>query len=186
MSTSHSVGSSRQDRPSAATAPASRPSPSPCPMRCRRTARHAAPHADQHIAAVLGRNHHHVVRCAALRRRAQMAAVSAGQSVPMTSVGPLAGGDGARACARRDRRRAGARARPRCARPVRGTADGVRSGVHHSVTGPIAAAGAVATVRSISRACSAAAACAPSAGISRVLASAGTGALRQDGDGDWR
>src|SRR5207302_444691 len=51
------------------------------------------------------------------------------------------------------------------------------AGVTHKVTGPIAAAQAVSTVRSISRACSAAAPAAPSAGISRVFTDPATGAL---------
>src|SRR5207248_550627 len=53
----------------------------------------------------------------------------------------------------------------------------VSSGVAQSLTGPSLAAQAVATVRSISRACRLAAPSAPSAGMSRVLANPGIGAL---------
>src|SRR5580692_7331534 len=51
------------------------------------------------------------------------------------------------------------------------------SGAHHNVTGPTAEATAVSTVRSVNRSCSTAAACAPSEGISLVLARPATGAL---------
>src|SRR5262245_2547356 len=53
----------------------------------------------------------------------------------------------------------------------------VLSGAHHSVTGPTLAARAVATARSVRRSCNTAAACAPIAGIRRVLASPGIGAF---------
>src|SRR5664280_88335 len=51
------------------------------------------------------------------------------------------------------------------------------SGAHHSVTGPIAAASAVATVRSVNRSCNTAAAWAPIDGIRRVFVRPGIGAF---------
>src|SRR5262245_65950060 len=66
---------------------------------------------------------------------------------------------------------------------IRGRATSLRnavyvlSGTHHRVTGPTLAARAVATARSVRRSCSTAAACAPIAGIRRVLASPGIGAF---------
>src|SRR6187397_1354934 len=53
----------------------------------------------------------------------------------------------------------------------------VASGSQHNVTGPMPAASAVATVRSVNLSCRTAAACAPIAGMSRVLAKPGIGAL---------
>src|SRR5689334_12283955 len=66
----------------------------------------------------------------------------------------------------------------------------VASGAQHKVTGPMPAASAVATVRSVKRSCRTAAACAPIVGISRVLAKPGIGAVARIaidtelGDGD--
>src|SRR4029079_16329198 len=53
----------------------------------------------------------------------------------------------------------------------------VASGSQHNVTGPMPAAGAIATVRSVNLSCSTAAACAPIAGMSRALAKPGMGAF---------
>src|SRR4029078_6455140 len=53
----------------------------------------------------------------------------------------------------------------------------VASGSQHNVTGPMPAASAIATVRSVNLSCSTAAACAPIAGMSRALAKPGMGAF---------
>ena len=154
-STSHNVTGSCQVKPSA-------------PRRRRVFVHHAcdvpqgmsrnsaglgARSADQHIAAVLGRDQHRVGACAQhVCGRAQMPGVNAGQSVPMTRAGPLRR-RAPPACGRRDRRRAGAPS-ARAKRAARSRKEGwLWSGVAHSVTGPMSAAMAVATARSIRRAC---------------------------------
>src|SRR5262252_6388576 len=101
--------------------------------------------------------------------------VSDGQSVPMTRHGPAA----ATAASMRAPRSPStwhASAMPCCA-PSAWKAGWDSSGAAHSVTGPTAAAQAVATARAVNRACSTAARSPPSSGISRVLAKPATGAL---------
>src|SRR5215467_3069700 len=103
--------------------------------------------------------------------------VSAGQSVPMISVGPLP----ATAVASIREPRSPLGWGLRVMRVVRATSSRNEScpvsGVHHIVTGPTSAASAVVTARSVRRSCSAAAACAPIVEMRRVLANPGTGAF---------
>src|SRR6185295_10847248 len=110
---------------------------------------------------------------AALRR---CTSVRAGQSVPITSTGaplPLAA-----ASMRAPRSPSGCGLRTILIRAtILRKLSWVASGAQHTVTGPILAARAVATARSVNRSCRTAAACAPMAGMRRVLAKPGIGAF---------
>src|SRR5713101_2276120 len=101
--------------------------------------------------------------------------VSAGQSVPMTRTGPVAAAIAASMRAPRSPSPWRASAMPRAR--MAWNAGWAASGVAHNVTGPMPAAHAVSTARSISRACNKAALSAPMAGMSRVLAKPASGAL---------
>src|SRR5215469_5372199 len=102
--------------------------------------------------------------------------VSAGQSVPITSAGAFAAAIAASIRAPRSPPPWRASSTPKCASIARKSGS-LSSGVAHKVTGPTSAAHAVATARSTRRACNEAAPSAPSAGMSRVLAKPGSGAL---------
>src|SRR5262249_4929417 len=102
--------------------------------------------------------------------------VSAGQSVPITSAGAFAAAIAASIRAPRSPPPWRASSTPKCASIARKSGL-LSSGVAHKVTGPTSAAHAVATARSTRRACTEAAPSAPSAGMSRVLAKPGSGAL---------
>ena len=110
---------------------------------------------------------------AALRR---WASVRAGQSVPITRTGPVLVATAASIRVPRSPGGCGLRVifiRVTIFRNV----SCVASGSQHNVTGPMPAASAVATVRSVNLSCRTAAACAPIAGMSRVLAKPGIGAF---------
>src|SRR5258708_5579474 len=102
--------------------------------------------------------------------------VSAGQSVPITSAGAFAAAIAASIRAPRSPLPWRASPTPKSASIARKSGS-LSSGVAHKVTGPMTAAHAVATARATSRACNEAAPSAPSAGMSRVLAKPGSGAL---------
>src|SRR6516165_4172973 len=110
---------------------------------------------------------------AAVRRWSQ---VSAGQSVPITSAGAFAAAIAASIRAPRSPPPWRASSTPKCALIARKSGS-LSSGVAHKVTRPMRAEHAVATARSTRRACNEAAPSAPSAGMSRVLAKPGSGAL---------
>src|SRR5215813_10988351 len=101
---------------------------------------------------------------------------SAGQSVPITSTGAFAAAIAASIRAPRSPLPWRASPMPKSTSIARKSGS-LSSGVAHKVTGPMTAAHAVATARSTSRACNEAAPSAPSAGMSRVLAKPGSGAL---------
>src|SRR5262245_16516084 len=102
--------------------------------------------------------------------------VSAGQSVPITNAGAFAAAIAASIRAPRSPPPWRASPTPKCASIARNRGS-FSSGVAHTFTGPTSAAHAVATARSTRRACNKAAPSGPSAGISRVLAKPGSGAL---------
>src|SRR5215467_5207330 len=102
--------------------------------------------------------------------------VSVGQSVPITRAGAFAAAIAASMRAPRSPPPWRASPTPKCASIARKSGS-LSSGVAHKVTGPTNAAHAVATARSTRRACNAAAPSAPSAGMRRVLAKPGSGAL---------
>src|SRR5262245_50401963 len=102
--------------------------------------------------------------------------VSAGQSVPITNAGIFAAAIAASIRAPRSPLPWRASPTPKSASIARKSGS-LSSGVAHKVTGPMTAAHAVATARATSRACNEAAPSAPSAGMSRVLAKPGSGAL---------
>src|SRR5215471_16264884 len=102
--------------------------------------------------------------------------VSAGQSVPITSAGIFAAAIAASIRAPRSPLPWRASPTPKSASIARKSGS-LSSGVAHKVTGPMTATHAVATARSTRRACNEAAPSAPSAGMRRVLAKPGSGAL---------